>query len=673
MRKILNLFGPIGKKFNWPFCVTGVISGAVGARLWSGSQDQHWLSGALFQALSLFLIWKAFPNRDSRLPEARESFSPKPPKKKGKSRLSWNDLFPLGSVLLFSVIGQLFFSFRLTILALASWGVALFMFSQLPKAGPAKTWTPGPVAEKKLLALVLLAAALMRFPFIGQHITGLQIDESNCICDAYSFLDGSLNSPFVTSWGGNESFHFWWLSMFMRIFGATWVTARLFSAVVSMGALYVFYRWCRLFFGFLPSLLAVFLMSIGWWYLFYSLSPFQNMLVVFWEILAIYFLSKALKEGRKADYLWAGLFIGFCELEYLPGRLVVFMAGFALLGIWAVEGRAFWKNHAQYLALGILSMLWLAGPFIVYGIHNPSAIVSRAKELSLLAEVQRTGHYSLILKRFFWTFLSFLNHNEGIDPRFCANASQLDPVSGGLMVFGLLLALAHWRRRACWYALGGLFFGLVANTFAIQGPNPDPSFVNGQRYFVVFPFLFFMAAWTLDRVAGVFPDFNPAMKRTGKGLLALLVAFALIWNIYIYYFSFRNFKVEGPNYWDALGFNHIQVADYLRTQCPRCHALMEIEYSSSTVYVLTHDLFTFNRLGDYFPVPIRQKITKNVLFVIPPSEYPELQEKLRQTYPKAVWGSLKDPKDNVNVLTVEVPKEDIQAKQEGVSLEGALE
>ncbi len=459
----------------------------------------------------------------------------------------------------------------------------------------------------------------------------------------------------------------------MRIFGTSCGSARLFSALISLGALYIFYLWCRLFFAFLPSILSVFLMSIGWWYLFYSLSPFQDMLVAFWEILAFYFLSKALKQGRKSDYFWAGLFIAFCELEYLPGRLVVFMAGFAVLGIWAVEGRPFWRNHSRYLPLGALSMLWLAGPFIIYAFQEPYTILGRAKELSLLAEVQRTGHYALIFKRMAWTFLSFLNRNDGLDPRFCANAPQLDPVSGSLMAFGLLWAVLHWRQRACWISLGGLFFGIVANAFAIQGPNPDPTSVNGQRYFLVVPFLFFVAAWTLDRVIGIFSALTLAMKRTGKMLLTLLVTAALVWNIFTYYFSFRNFKAEGPNYWDLLGFNHIQVAEYLRTQCPRCHALLDFVYSSSTVYVLTHDLFTFNQMGDHFEVPIRKNVSKNVLFIIPPWEYPELQEKLHQVYPRAIWGSIKNPRNGIDVLTVEVSKEDIQASQEGLTLDGALD
>ena len=431
-----------------------------------------WLWGAPFQALSAWFIWKTFPERANLGKTAEKpakAMKVVPSIRKKSPTTPWGVLLLLLTAALLAALGQFFFSENRVTLAVGCWLLAFIPFGFVLKKSSTGPKPFDGRSEFLFLAAALFVAALMRFPFIDQHVTGLQIDESNCIQDAIGFINGSLKTPYITSWGDNESFHFWWLSLFLRVFGQNCPAARAFSALVSLGTLYVFYFWNRFFFGRWASLLSTFLLSIGWWFLFYSLSPFQDILVAFWVVLAFYFLAKALKEGRKLDYALAGLFIGFSEMEYLPGRLVGPMVAVAVGGILLVEGKKFWEDHGRYLVLTLLSALWLAGPFIFYVFDNLSLVLGRSRELSLFNEIQRTGHYGLLFKKTFWTFVSFLHHNDGADPRFCSVGPMVDYISSALMFFGLILVLTHLKRRVSWYALGGFIFGVAANALAIAG------------------------------------------------------------------------------------------------------------------------------------------------------------------------------------------------------------
>lgn len=333
------------------------------------------------------------------------------------------------------------------------------------------------------------------------------------------------------------------------------------------------------------------------------------------------------------------------------------------------------RTHGRYLALTGLSALWLACPFLHYAWRNPSLFLDRSQELSILTEVNLTGDLSIIPKRFAWTFLSFLHHNAAIDYRFCNLGPQLDYFCGALMVFGLALALLHWRKRASWMAFGGLLFGLAANAMALQGVHSDPtySYINGQRYFIVVPFLFFLAAWALDWFFSVFSGLSLPLRRVGGMVLAILIAVAVVWNVDTYYFGFRDLKRAGDTYWGSMGFDNLNVGEFVRSTRGRFHILLDNQYYAAPLLVMTHGLSPINNLGAGCDIPLRKKVNKDVLLVILPRNYANLQKEIHEVYPRAVWGSVQNPLRSNDALTIEISKEDIEARQKGLALNGELQ
>ncbi len=410
-----------------------------------------------------------------------------------------------------------------------------------------------------------------------------------------------------------------------------------------------------------------FLMSTGWWYLFYSLSPFQNILLVLYEILSFYFLARALMDGRKSDFALAGIFVGFCFMEYLPGRLIPFLVGLVLLGIHLSEGRTFLKNYAGRLALTIFAFFWWVGPYLIFALTHLSEFLSRSRELSVFNAVQQTGNYGLIFEKIGWTLLTFVHQNKAQDQRFCPPCPQLDPLVGALLLLALVLIFTHYRKRLSWYILPGFAFGVAANAFSIQWPSFDPTYVNGLRNFFIVPFIFLAAGWSLDWLFRFFSGFSRGIQRTGFFLLALVVISAVAWNSRIYYFTYSDTKANyGDKYWDPLCFNQIEVADFLKANYPRCHLLVDWEYDSSTVNVLTRDKIKMTDINKDLILPINYKVNRNVMLLFIPNKLD--LDKLRQLYPRAVWGELQSPWHLTFVKTMEISKEDIESLQKDMPL-----
>jgi hypothetical protein len=640
---------------SWLYLLVGIATGYFGTRLWWGNGEPNWWLGTPLQLLSAWLLWMAFPARasipkDPPAPQSNVFSRPKPG--------SFSPFYPFA----LAIVGQILFAFHQLVPGLIFWCFSITLFRRLAartaETSSQKTFKP----EYKWLGLILLLAVLMRFPFLGQFITGFQIDEANHFNEARNVLAGLTKSPFVTVWYGSVALHYFALALMLKIFGASCAAAKAFSAVVSIGVLVVFYLWCRLFFGSKASLMATFLMAVNWWFMYFSLSMFQNMLLCLFEVLTFYFLEKALLTGKRSDFWWAGVSLALCFMEYLPGRLVPAMFLSCLVLFWAVKGKAFWKAYAKPLFLSILAFFWLAVPFIYFAIKEPYYFFLRSKEISIFNEVHGLAQLGYVLKRIFWTLATFVWPNPHVDERFYSlGFSELDPLSGAFLVFGLLITILSFRKRVSGYILVGLVFGVATNVLAIQGPNTHPAYVNCLRYFTVVPFLFLAVARFFDWVYRYSEVFNEKVKSIGRILLAAALAGVLAWNIVAYYFSFKT-----QTQWGVLGYPHFQIAEYLQSHYPAYHLLVGRDCYTSLEQVLTNGRVKVPEPYTDFDLPVKNKVEKNVLFVFR-YDLPG-QNLIRKYYPKAVWGELRDKWGEPAGKTVEVSKADIEAAQKGLTL-----
>jgi hypothetical protein len=642
------------------YLAAGLAAGFFGTRYWWNNLHPDWLRGTPLQLLAAFFFWMAIPNRAA----LKESPDKKP--KAHRLPAAPGRLFIF--LMLSAAVGQGLLALNAPGLGLVFWAAALGALWLMKDAAGQKP-SPGFLKNEYFwLGAILLFACLMRFPFIAQHTAGLQADEANNIVYGSWVLSGEISTPYCTVGVVEHTFHHYLLAPALWLFGETCVTGRAFSAVVSIAALYFFYLLCRFFFSPAASLLATFLMSVGWWFLFYSLSPFQNITVGFFEILVIYFLERGLRSGKKIDFWAAGVITAFCCMEYLSGRLVPLIALFSLLIFFAVRGKAFGKTYWPLFIMMFLGFMWVITPFIYFGIHFPDQIFQRTVELNVFSEMKRTGNFWLLPEKLGWTLLSLVWPNLDTDRRFCPlGYSQMDPFSGAMMLLGLLITLFGLKQRSNIYILVGFFFGIATNAFAVQGVNANPHLVNCERGFIVAPFLFLLVARFAEWMSAYTRLLKSSWKTSLKVLLALALAFAVGWNVRAYFFGFKN-----PLQCCSIGLPHIQAVEFMKANYPRAHIVAVFNAYPSIEEVLTRGCVKVTKIfaDKRMELPVPFKAEKNVLFIIDPWEFDEAR--FRKTYPNAVWGELKNVLGDVMFKTAEVTKEDYEVARKGVPLKGVL-
>ncbi len=652
------------QRIRWSLLLFGLVFGWFGVSLWAGIPK--WLEGGVLQAISLFCLVKAFPASArvmSPLPGSPIVPSPEIPSPAGRNSapiLSWI-LFLAGAFLLAKSI----LVFRSDTLATGMtwllWGF-LAVFAAVVLRRPKADGAVEGGSYGAWVFAILAAAVLMRFPFIHKDFTGFQIDEANHLIDAVRVLKGELYSPFMTGWWGNPSFVYFITAGFFEIFGISLASGRALSAVLSVVSLYLFYRLTRFYVAPAAALLSTLLFSFAWYHLFYSLSPFTDIFTLTFELAAFFFLERGLREGRRADFAWTGIFLAASVMSYISGRLAVLMAAVSILARLLLYGRPFLKAYLRHLWLVFLSFLWLIGPFLYYVKKSPEEFMGRSKELSIFTEIQRTGDHWLPLKTFAGTLLTFFRNSDP-DPRFgLYHVPTVDPVTAVLLVLGFMVTILRPRSWLTWIILPGLLFATFANSFAIQGMDPSPWYLNMQRFYLVLPFVFLLVArgleWFLDRVR----ESGAGLRAFFMVLLAGALAFAAAVNADVYYR-----RIAGtPSTWDSMAFSHLQATRLCIEKYPTHHILVDWEiFSSVGDFMVIGTEVQVVRINHDFKIPVPRRATRDVIFIFIPYKNQDVQAKVRERYPTAEWTTILNTHKYPSLLVAVVKKDDFERARNG--------
>ncbi len=294
----------------------------VGAFLWRAENTQ-WFWGGFCQALSFLVAISAFPVFPKlKTPTNRSLSSKKVVNKKTSAKPSYRFLAVLLACMF---LAEWFFHDQVLRGGLLFLGASAFLVwrKNLARTVPMSFGTS--LRPEWLLGLLVLMAALIRFPFLSQNFTGFQIDEANDLNAAYDMIHNHDASPFATGWWGRATFEFSLLADGLRIFGASLAGGRAFSSLLSLALLVIFYKWTRLYFNSAACLTATFLMSVSWWFLWGSFVTFPMMVQDLGMVSSFYFLDKALREKKTGFYWWSGAVSGMTLMTYVWGRCVPFL------------------------------------------------------------------------------------------------------------------------------------------------------------------------------------------------------------------------------------------------------------------------------------------------------------------------------------------------------------
>lgn len=629
----LNHEHEIQKKPAWRgrfwFLLAALASGWLGFQSLKGDHPAWW-PGIFWQTLSFLLLWFSAPPRVSRVFPDADAF------KDTQAQLSGG---PSERQMLLVVIAVLtacaqciwlqgrFFG---GVFFLAAVFVYLLFRSRLCEVGFSLARSGS--RDSFYILILVSIAAFARFPFAEKNWIGFQIDEANHLLDSIGFLEGRWQTPFRTVWWGNPALPHFIVAGFFKVFGETLIVARSVSMLVSLFALWFFYRLCREFFNEHVSFAITLMYSFSWWYLFYSFSPFHNIFTVFFQIAAFWCLVKALKGGYRGAYLGLGVFSAAAVMTYLPGRMVPGMvaATFFLILIFGTKKKYFWDW--RFFGLTVLAFLWAIGPFLDFAIrHFDTEIMGRTKELSIFRAIEHTKDQSLLWKSFCWSFFSFFFPNNSVDSRFgIPGVPLLSPVISIFMLWGLMLSILSPGNFLSQIILPGFFFGLCADAFAVQGLDANPTYVNPMRYFLISPFLFLMAARAMHWVWGVVKESEKGFRRIARVFFFGLILFSLGWDSRVFYKRFP----ESPG-WPVLGKSHLLVAQVILTHAKSHKIFVYWENFQSPGQFLTYRKAQVTTVTKDYPLPVSVDADRDVLFVMEAWAVPELQKRIQEVYPEA--------------------------------------
>lgn len=223
---------------------------------------------------------------------------------------------------------------------------------------------------KKLIVIVFIAAVL-RLWNLGSVPPSLTWDEASLGYNAYSLLltgrdeYGALLPLNLKSFGDYKPAVYSYVDIpFVAILGLTEVAVRLPSALFGIGMVVLVYFVIKKWFdNELLGLLVAGMLAISPLALQFSRPAYEANIALFFNILACYLFTKALKNSKL--YIWVALLFAISLFTYQSSRLFVPTLAFVLW--WVYRKEIIWNRNFK-LGLGLFISLVAVVGFLLLGL-----------------------------------------------------------------------------------------------------------------------------------------------------------------------------------------------------------------------------------------------------------------------------------------------------------------
>ena len=362
------------------------------------------------------------------------------------------------------------------------------------------------------LAGVLTVAVFLRFYRLETVPPGLWHDEAFNGLDALRVLSGEFPVIFEANHGRQPLFIYLQAGA-VALLGATPEALRATSALVGVLTVASVYFLARELEsdgarGRQAGVLAAGLLAVMPWHVHFSRYGLRAILFPLLVCWFLFFLWRALRYGRWADYAAAGAALAGAFYTYIAAVLLPPLA--AAVVVLRLRGRP-WPPRllgGTVLSLGVA--LTLLAPLLLYYLDHPGLAFGRPADVSLFnparaeAGLLSTGLGNLVatVGMFFWAGSLNWRHNV-------AGWPLLDPLSGALLLLGLAGALAGWRRRDHQLLLLAAGVLLLPSVLSSEG-LPHAKYALGMAPVAAV----LMARGTLGALAGVASRLGRSKRRS---------------------------------------------------------------------------------------------------------------------------------------------------------------
>ena len=238
-------------------------------------------------------------------------------------------------------------------------------------------------AEVIALAVILLAATLLRVVAIEHYPIRLHNDEMSCLIEARKFL-GTQTALFDLGWFDCPNLGFFLTSLPVRLLGPTLSALRLSSAFLGLMSLVAVYLLVRRLFGVRPAILLLLLTTPFHWHLHFSRAGFHYMQAASLTAVAILLFAVAFDRRSPVIFGCAGVVTGIAWQTYYAAWLIpLILTAWALARL--ISDRRQWKTAVTGSVVTMSLFALTLAPLLVYYTERPEGAVSRSKAVYLLS------------------------------------------------------------------------------------------------------------------------------------------------------------------------------------------------------------------------------------------------------------------------------------------------
>ncbi len=458
---------------------------------------------------------------------------------------------------------------RFTVWGVALWGLAIVAvaaaFARPPRwrAWWAR-WRQGrwPIEVRPWhVALLLVAAVAVYFHFVHlQSVGGEMIsDHADKLLDVAAVLNGKTTIFFQRN-TGREPLDVYFIACLIKCFGLgfDFLTLKLSMTLFGLLMLPFVYLLGKEIGGRWAGLWATLFVGFAYWPNALVRSGLRLTLAPAFAAPTLYFFLRALKYGRRNDYLWAGLFLGAGMYGFSAFRIMPL----ALLTAWALYVGYHKSRGQRYratvgLALAALVAFVVFIPLLRYISQDAHMFFFRTATRLGQAERPYPGNPVVI---FFDNLLKALVMPFWDDGEIWVHSiphrPALDWLSAALYGLGLVAVLVRWWQRRSWedaFLLLSIPILLLPSALSLAFPHENPCLSRTAAAYVPIFVVVGLAAATLQQSLA---RWRPMAGRwAGLALIALLALMAAQANSRL---IFRDFARQyHTNAWNASAMGRV--------------------------------------------------------------------------------------------------------------------
>ena len=511
--------------------------------------------------------------------------------------------------------------------------------------------------ETALVALVLLLAAFLRVYRIHDLPPGVFIDETNAAIDALRILDGERISPFATGWFETPTLYAYYMAGLFRLVGVSFFALKLASILPGLLTVASVYPLARRAFGLLPALFSLFLLATARWHVHMSRWGWNELLPPLFQVVVAYLLLRGLEANRPRDFVLAGLAMGLSQYTYLAARLIPVMVLLFLVHQF-VTVRGFLRRHgANLLLLALVSLMAFAPLGLTY-LKNPFLFTNRARQVSLLNDLEAAGSLQPLWDNLAKHLLMF-NYQGDANPRHnLPDWPMIDPFAGALLLPAAGYALYRWRDRR--YALLLIWIAVTLLGGVLSAAKEAP---QAYRTLGVLPAVTLLVG---DLLACLWRRLSQPGGRAWRGMVTaggiVFLALSGYYNVHTYFVTYAQ---DYRTFW---GFTPMETgvartaAAALNTHT--VYVVPKLVHFSSLRFAtyqrpeqgggLSQPPYrSFSPLGD---LPLSAPPDRDVLIILE-TQYLSLVPFIGHYHPEAVARLYRAPDGQPLYVTVEVPRQ----------------